>query len=55
MQACFTGDIGSGPVLYGPGCGCLDFDADGDVDDTDYDAFATELLGPNVPAPGCGP
>ena len=53
VQRCFTGNVGTGPVVYATGCGCLDSDADGDVDGADYDAFASELYGPGDTAPGC--
>ncbi len=52
MQQCFTGDIGSGPQVFGAGCACFDTDADGDVDDNDYNALGG-MTGPDSPAAGC--
>ncbi|GJM24400.1 MAG: hypothetical protein DHS20C16_08150 [Phycisphaerae bacterium] len=52
MQQCFTGDIGSGPQVFGPGCACFDTDGDGDVDVNDYTAL-TAMTGPDSPAAGC--
>ncbi len=53
MQACYTGDVGVGLPVYGPGCRCLDADDDGDVDLDDFAAIHADYGSPNAFVGGC--